>query len=522
MIERLFKFIFRSDKITFLVIVLFFAFFFFSYRFFITCDGPAHLYNANLLLNFFNGADPVVSSYFELNAYPVPNWIGHLILAFLNTFLPVEAVEKVFLFIYFIAFIYSFKYLVQSFNKDIGVFALLILPFAMSVFLNAGFYDFCLSFIFLFLSIGFFVRHHQNMSLKKGLMLALFLILLYFSHVTITLFAISFLFLFLVWQIFLEKELLSKEKFKLIFRNSISLLLVCLPVLIFIFFYSRLHTPEIKFEYLDNSSLLKMLFNISPLVGHGPGEFFYTRIYLFILTFLIVFFLVKKYWSDKIKFKLKKEDVFVIAAIILLIFYFILPDGDTKGGYISARILYLFYLMIFIRVILMDFPNWLKNDALIVMVVTFYFHVNLNNGGQAKLNKWAKMTVEAGEFIRPNSVVLPINCSTHWQAVHLPKYLGAKKSIVLLENYEAGHVYFPIVWKSELPIPATTSTYPVDICSKYFSQFDQFKNLPDYLFFYGNFEIAMPLGFAIADSASYLQHYNRIHQNDFCELYELK
>lgn len=166
---------------------------------------------------------------------------------------------------------------------------------------------FCLSFIFLFLTIGFFVRHNQNMSLKKGLTLAFFLILLYFSHVTITIFAISFLYLFLVWQIFLENELLTKEKFKLIFKNSISLLLVCLPVLIFIFFYSRLHTPEIKFEYLSTSSLLKMLFNISPLVGHGPGEFFYTRIYLFILTFLIAFFLVKKYWYDKIKFKLKKK-----------------------------------------------------------------------------------------------------------------------------------------------------------------------------------------------------------------------
>lgn len=522
MFERLFKFLFRFEKIIFLTVVLFFAFYFFSFRFFITGDGPAHLYNANLLLNFFDGADPLVSSYFELNSFPVPNWTGHLVLAFLNLFLATEAVEKVFLFMYFIGFIYSFKYLVQSFNPGIGLFALLILPFGMSLFLHCGFYNFCLSFIFLFLTIGFYVRHYQKMNYRKVIVLALFLLLLYFSHVTITLFAIFFLFLFLIWQIFLENDLLMRDKVKLILKNSLGLFLICLPALSLIFFYTRLHATETTFEFLETSVLVEMLVNLSPLVGHGSAEIFYTHIYLFIVIFLIGFFLIKKYWKEKSKFNLKKEDSFIIAAIILLIFYFILPDGDSKGGYISVRILYLFYLMIFIRVIVLDFPKWLKNDAVILISIVFYFHLTMKDEGQAVLSKWARMTVEAGEFIQPNSVVLPINCSSHWQAVHLPKYLGAKKPIVLLENYEAGHVYFPLKWKKELPFPITTSTHPDVICKDYFRHFDEMTNLPDYLFFYGFNEIEIPEECAKSDSTSYLFKYNSILKNDFCELYQFK
>jgi len=521
MFERLFLFLFRFEKIIFLLVVLFFAFYFFSFRFFITGDGPAHLYNANLLLNIFDGADAPISTYFELNAFPVPNWTGHLVLAFLNLFLQTEAVEKVFLFLYFIAFVYSFKYLVQSFNASVGLFALLILPFGMSLFLYAGFYNFCLSFIFLFLTIGFYVRHGRTMNFKRVFILAVFLLLLYFSHVTITLFAILFLFLFLTWQILLENDLTTREKLILIFKNSTGLLLICLPVLTLIFFYLTLHAPETMFEFLDTSVLVEMLLTMSPLVGHGSAEYFYTAIYLFILIFLIGFFIIKKYWKDKIAFKFKKEDAFIIAAIILLIAYFILPDGDSKGGYISVRILYLFYLMIFIRVILMDFPKWLKNDVVILISITFYFHLNLKNDGQAGMSKWAKMTVDAGEFIQSNSVVLPINCSSHWQAVHLPKYLGAKKSIVLLENYEAGHIYFPIKWKNELPIPVSTSTHPDVICKDYFQHFNEMEILPDYLFFYGFFEIDMPINCVKSDSSAYLSKYTRVHQSDFCEVYKL-
>jgi len=521
MIERLIKFILGYQKLIFFLVVLVVSMYFFSYRFFVTGDGPAHLYNANLILEFFNGAEPPVSTYFEMNSFPVPNWTGHLILAFFNLFLPIEVVEKVFLFLYFFGFVYSFKYFIQSYNPNAGWFSLIIIPFGISLFVHSGFYNFCLSFIFLFLVIGFFVRHKNQMNLKKGIVMAMLILLLYFSHVTITLFAIFTLFVILFWDTLLIAGISFREKISIFFKKSIGLFLICLLGLIFIFFYTRLHVGELYYTFIPTKELVAMLGNISPLVGHGPGEHLYTRIYLLVAIFLFVFAIVKKIRNRESSFKFKREDSFILVALILLIGYFILPDSDGKGGYISVRILYLFYLLVFARAILMDLPAWLKNDAVIIVLVTLYFHLQLKDEGQSAMSKWARMTTEAGDFIQPNSVILPINCSSHWQAIHLPKYLGAKKPMVILENYEAGHIYFPLVWKKNLPIPSTKSTHPDAICKDYFQQFDQMKFLPDYLFFYGFSEIPMPLECAKSDSADYLQKYASIHKNDFCQLYQL-
>lgn len=522
MFERLFQFVFRFEKVIFFLVVLLFGLYFFSYRFYVTGDGPAHLYNANLIVELIGGADQPITTYFELNSFPVPNWTGHLILAFLNLFLPTEAVEKVFLILYFFGFAYSFKYLLQSFKSDSGLFSLLILPFGFSLFLHSGFYNFCIAFIFLFLVMGFFIRNVNRINFKSGSLLMLLLILLYFSHITITVFAVFFLFLFLSWNIFLMKEMNLGDKIKRVFKRSVGLILICLPVLVLTFFYALQHVAGGKLEFLETSELLVRLTNMSPLVGHGSGEHLYTRIYLFVAVFLILFALVKRYWKSEIRFEFKKEDALFISAIFLLIFYFVLPDGDGKGGYISDRILYLFYILVFVRLMLLDFPKWIINDAVILVLITFYFHLQLKQEGQAAMSKWAKFLVEAGEKIEPNSVVLPINCSSHWQAVHLPKYLGAKKPIILLENYEAGHIYFPIQWKNNLPIHTTNNTRPKPVCNDYFQHFGEMKVLPDYLLFYGWMEIQMPDECAKSDSASYLKPYTSIHKNDFCELYELR
>jgi hypothetical protein len=49
---------------------------------FVTQDGPAHLYNAHVLARSFDESSPF-RAYFEVRTEPLPNWAGHLVLAFL-------------------------------------------------------------------------------------------------------------------------------------------------------------------------------------------------------------------------------------------------------------------------------------------------------------------------------------------------------------------------------------------------------------------------------------------------------
>lgn len=522
MIARILKLVVGYERLVFFLLVLAFASFFFTYRYFVTSDGPAHLYNANLLLEFFKGEVSPVSDYFEMNSFPVPNWLGHVILALLNSFLSQEAVEKVFLLGYFFAFAYSFRYLVASFNPSVGLFTVLILPFGINFFVHAGFYNFCLSFVFLFLVIGFFVRHFNEMSFKRGFILMCFLLLLYFSHIMIALFAVFFLFLYSGWAVLLsESESLSK-KAVLFLKNTLILTFISAPAIILALAYLNQHGGAANYEFIEKSQLLVMLLNGSALVGQGEGEHFYIHIYLLVVTFLILYGLVLNNWKRKTKFRLKQEDVFILAALIVLAGYFILPNADGKGGFISARMMYLFYLLVLTRVMIYEYPDWLKSDAIIITAVTFYFHLQLKNGGQSKLSIWAKEIAGAGVFIEPHSIVLPINYSVTLHGVHIANYLGAKKPLVILENYEATVGYFPLKWKTNNPIPHPGSSSADFIVNEHFQNFNHMSAKPDYLLFHALDESTEMQRSEKQKALESLKEYSLIFQSDFCELYELR
>ena len=54
---------------------------------FVTQDGPAHLYNAEILARSLDADSPFRESY-EVHWVPLPNWAGHLVLAGLRAIAP--------------------------------------------------------------------------------------------------------------------------------------------------------------------------------------------------------------------------------------------------------------------------------------------------------------------------------------------------------------------------------------------------------------------------------------------------
>ncbi len=62
-------------------------------RSFVTQDGPAHLYNAQILLRSLQG-DPGYRAVYEVRWQPLPNWVGHLVLMGLLAVWPAGAADK--------------------------------------------------------------------------------------------------------------------------------------------------------------------------------------------------------------------------------------------------------------------------------------------------------------------------------------------------------------------------------------------------------------------------------------------
>lgn len=510
------------EQKVFFVTVVAFACHFFKYAYFVTGDGPAHMYNSQLLVDLISSSNHDLSQYYHLNTIPVPNWTGHFILGLLGIIFQAAWTEKIFLFLYFIGLVFSFRYFVRAFNPTAGIISLLALPFGMSVFLYSGFYNFSIAFIFMFFALGYFLRFNKKIAFKNWFILAVFLLLVYFSHLAVLMACLLFMAVFHGRNLMLDLMVSKQAAVMPWLKRSFALCLAIFPVMILVYWYSRIHVPGELYTYLPYENLVEMLLNGEHLVGHGAGEHPATRINVLLWLLLAMIGVIIQciiYFRDK---KKSPGLILFFLAMITLIFYFILPDNDHRGGYISVRILYLFYLLWIAWIGTLPLSWKWTVPAVVTTVILLIIQLDIRGEGQRALSKWARRMVEATEIIEPGSTVLPINTSNHWQARHLYGYGCFNKEVIFLANYETSHIYFPVRTVENSPLPVIRANDPAYTCSHFFSELNNTSALPDYVLIYGFFENSINSNCGTIRTDSLLNEYRLISEDDFYKLLKIE
>ena len=154
-------------------------------------DGPAHLYNVNVLKQLLIQKNQFLSQYFTLNREVIPNWTSHFILLVFRLILSSATANKLLLLI--IAFslpitVYSLINRIAPRNIMLSVFAL---PFVYTYLFGLGFYNFCIGVILFFITLNYWLRPGNRISIIRILGLFGLLTLSYFTHILI--FLVTFL-----------------------------------------------------------------------------------------------------------------------------------------------------------------------------------------------------------------------------------------------------------------------------------------------------------------------------------------
>ena len=84
-IDNTIKKLIRLEPLFFYLIVLLYLIPVLAFKFFPTVDGPAHLYNSNLIFELWTNTDGPISNYFQFNNTITPNWSGHFLLLSLES-----------------------------------------------------------------------------------------------------------------------------------------------------------------------------------------------------------------------------------------------------------------------------------------------------------------------------------------------------------------------------------------------------------------------------------------------------
>jgi hypothetical protein len=503
----------------------------FGTNFFPTLDGPAHLYNANLIKEFWFGNSIFLEKYFSQNSNLVPNWTGHFILVFFKTFLTAAKAEKGLLLIYFISLPLAFRSLIKVVSPSNLGMSYFIFPFLYSSVFAMGFYNFSLALPLLLFTLSFWIKSENKLSSKRNIVVLFILfIATYFSHLFVFVLLLLLIGLKISQQVIFG--LLKKGKNnKLVMHEGLTkagwLMISAIVPIVLLAFYFVNRVPSGNNEYLSYQDLWNAILNLDALIAYDRNvEQAFTRKIFYIFLGMLLLALGQWVYNaliKKKKSKIESSTFWGIATISVLALYFIMPDSDETAGYVSSRLGLIFFLI---------FAVWLGTQNINKFVIAFsvvcilFFNYKLINYHRSQtliLNDIAVECYQASQLVQANKVVLPIDNTNHWLLTHFSNYLGVEKPLVILENYEAYTGYFPINWnETQFPNIFLGKKASLDFPCLYWKSNEKGKKKQaDYIFVLGNSEnkeddCVKDLSTAIHAS------YKLINTTNFTKLYQLK
>ncbi len=425
-------------------------------------DGPSHLHNSKVLLDFWQGNN--VDFYrccYELDSSLFPNWTNHFVFANLMRFFSPWLTEKIWLTAYVLVFSIGFRLLFMELNPKNGFLSLLVLPFMFSKPLYMGFYNFTFGiaelpcFLFLLIRIG------NKKILVQFFLLSIFLLLIYFTHLIGLFISLATAFTFLTANSIAEFTIKKNRTFfsSSFVRTGIVLLAASLPVFLLTYYFLIGGEKRIPETPQPINDLLANAINLETLVIFTSREFLWAKTLCFLLLALFAFSLL--YRIRKKQFQ--PADAFFLIATLLIVIYLFQPGPVSGHGILPARIAGLPWIFLILWLVSVEFPEIVKtiSSCIAFAAIAGLFLLQLP-GHQATSDGFAEIA-NAGKLIPERSRVLGISfnhngttgmgntISPHyWAFLHSIDYLGAEKSLVMLSNYEAANLHFPIQFKKEI------------------------------------------------------------------------
>jgi len=455
-----FEKIFLNEKIFFYLILTLNIIPALSLKFFLTLDGPAHLYNGNIIKNLIVGHSQVINSMYVFNNIITPNWSGHFILAVLSLIFNGFMTEKIFIILNLIFLPISFRYLIKIVSPSNRNLSYLIFPFTYSFLFQCGFFNFCISFVFMFLTLGYWYKNSVKPHIRHVIMFTILLTITFFSHILIFVFLVTILTLLMIVNCLKDYNNLKVFVISLLKKSTI-LFLAALPSIFFMIQFLLNVKFESTTEKYPLNELIKWIINVRPLVlfnfeKESLISSYFIFIYLTVFIYTIIF-RIKKVLSkhsdsigalSSLKYGLVVSDVILLFSILILTLFFILPNS-ASAGMMSDRLCVIFFIFFIFWIAVQSLKRWFY---LIIVISTLVLHFLLllqHYPSFKDLSNTANEIYKTSKHIKKESIVLSINWTDNWILGHSADYVGAEKPVILLNNYEPFYKWFPLRWKED-------------------------------------------------------------------------
>lgn len=424
-----------------------------SNAYFLTGDGPCHLYNAKVWFDMIHRRDfNFFNQYMYLNLNLEPNYFGHFVLGLLMEVFPPILSEKILQSAYVILFFAGFRFVILQINPSRSWLSLLAAPFVYHHVFQMGFYNFSFSLAFAFWMIGFWLQWKNELHDARKLWLAFLTLLCYFAHpvgLVIGLFAIAVL--------FLRDQLPTiKTDFQAVFARAMALMAAILPVLVLMWAF-LFRKPGASITGKEPfAQLLNDLIHLTSLIAVTDFEKHLAQGTAIFVGILLLSAMVLRLP----RFSIHKSDIFFLIFISWLLFYFFSPAGFAGAGVLGIRLQIIPYLMLLLWLGSIEWTKafqWLISTVAILAVGSF---LAVRMPVYAKLSNAIEEITSVMPHLENQKTVLNLSYSFNgktpsgdmianriWLFMHAADYVGTEKSILMMPNYEGGTFNFPLIWR---------------------------------------------------------------------------
>lgn len=523
----------RSEIFLFLVLLLINLIPVVAFEYFPTLDGPAHLYNSQVIKHLILNDSQIINEFYQFNSFPVPNWITHALLIVFNTIFPAAIAEKCLLIIFLLGFPLVFRKLILSVNPNNALLSYIAFPLAYNHTFSMGFLSFNISLILMLIVLKMWLEFDEtSFSGKKTAQLTLVFIVFYFSHLfvfglTLMCIGIHTIYLFVI------NVISDKKNFTLHlahFNNKAITLAISafIPlVLSGLYLSADKGVSEGNFEYKSFTYLIDRLIHFSPFILYSEkleGPYMTTIIILLftLMVYSIVSLIITK--NNKTALPTKKSIYeWMIFTIFILVMYFIIPDVLSNAGFISVRLGVILFIIFSVWIAIQKFPFPIKLISCACILYCHIISLTFYYKSSEMMNKFTNSIMLASEHIKDDKIVYPILTFDNWLFRHFSNYMGTERPLIILENYECDQDHFPLVWNENFNSSKILSieTLSEDFKLSWVKNDNQLPTNIDYVFILGNFKNLRPDHNSLIGNFI-LNDYELEYSNEHCELYKLK
>jgi hypothetical protein len=429
-------------------------------QYFVTQDGPSHLYGATVARELvLHHRDSVYSPWYTIQRAVLPNFTATFLLALAESIAGPEHAEQLLASVAILAGFLAFCYASRALSPKLSPWTPVANFLVQTWFLWLGFYNFYLGMALMAFPIGFYFRHAGRLSLRRAAALSAGLVVLFFTHIIPAAIAIMTVVTVAFWitvvAFWINVAVPTPTRIWPRLRELGVLLASVLPAVILIGLYlssgAPAHfTPQIAWAWNEFPMHVFQTGN-----GRSGGQALLSSFFLYYIAAGILL-MRKREWASV-------RGGLAVATVLTFLAYLLAPDAGFSGSLVKIRLSWGVFLLggllacsvMRLRPMRVATAIWVACFLAGNAVNTAVIAKGISNAATDYLSV-ANLIPAGSTFVRLRYPTPHVPEQYGYEGIgrdplsHLAGLAAARRGLVDLSDYEAVTKIFPVVFKKAI------------------------------------------------------------------------